>query len=182
MKAHIFILTTLALLIFSACKKDPCDGVSCKNGGDCVNGECSCPTGFTGPDCGTRIVPSSITVRQIVVNDFPLVDASGGAWDLSSGADLYVRVDQGGNYVGQTTAYPNTVATPVAYTDEFILVKSAESVCFSLYDYDDFDSDDFIGGVCFDPFDSSNTGFPATLPLTCGTCNAAIEISLDYDF
>lgn len=32
---------------------DPCGEVSCFNGGSCDDGECSCPDGFTGSDCGT---------------------------------------------------------------------------------------------------------------------------------
>lgn len=183
MKTSIFsVLSILTLLLFAACKKDPCDGISCKNGGDCVNGECSCPVGFTGPDCGTRIVPSSITIRNIAVTDFPLTDNSGGAWDLSSGGDIYVRVEQGGILIGETITLSDVITTPVSYQTNFILIKSPESVCLRLFDYDSFDSDDFIGGVCFDPFDSSNTGFPETINLTCATCNASFEIGVDYDF
>lgn len=56
MKKSIFVL--VILLSFLNCKKkDICDGVTCLNGGTCVNGLCDCPTGFTGPNCATVVQP-----------------------------------------------------------------------------------------------------------------------------
>ncbi len=54
----IFLLIFMALstsVMFNACKDDnPCDGVDCKNGGICNNGNCACLTGYEGTDCGTE--------------------------------------------------------------------------------------------------------------------------------
>lgn len=36
---------------------DPCDTITCLNGGTCVDGECLCPNGFTGERCETAIDP-----------------------------------------------------------------------------------------------------------------------------
>jgi len=30
---------------------DPCDDVACQNGGTCIEGDCSCPSGFSGTTC-----------------------------------------------------------------------------------------------------------------------------------
>ena len=48
-----FCLGIFGLIIYSACKKNNCGNNSCKNGGTCINDTCSCPTGYTGSDCGT---------------------------------------------------------------------------------------------------------------------------------
>lgn len=53
------LLTTIYLLLafafittnLTSCKKDPCDGKYCSNGGYCNNGNCVCPYGFTGTNC-----------------------------------------------------------------------------------------------------------------------------------
>lgn len=38
-------------LVFFSCAKDPCEEVSCQNGGNCIDGICECPDGFEGPFC-----------------------------------------------------------------------------------------------------------------------------------
>jgi len=49
------IMAALCVAIcFTSCKDD-CEDVNCFNGGACVEGDCECPTGFTGSDCGTQI-------------------------------------------------------------------------------------------------------------------------------
>ena len=55
-------IKTLILLAFmtigssaliTSCKDDPCDDVDCLNGGTCFDGNCSCPDGYEGVNCGT---------------------------------------------------------------------------------------------------------------------------------
>jgi len=45
------VLSTLSITIYNSCKKDPCNGVSCSNGGVCVGGKCNCPSGYSGTSC-----------------------------------------------------------------------------------------------------------------------------------
>ena len=54
----IIILCCLlaAICTLSGCKKDPCDGVVCLNGGACDgDGNCICPSGYTGEHCETNV-------------------------------------------------------------------------------------------------------------------------------
>lgn len=58
MKTFKYILiTTLCFLGLSgavfvtSCEVDPCSELSCKNGGNCINGLCSCPAGYEGAEC-----------------------------------------------------------------------------------------------------------------------------------
>lgn len=40
------------MLTFNACNQpQSCDDVNCLNGGVCVDGDCECPEGFSGPNC-----------------------------------------------------------------------------------------------------------------------------------
>ncbi|MFM1876913.1 MAG: hypothetical protein RL266_2650 [Bacteroidota bacterium] len=40
------------LATFQSCNQEnTCDEVNCLNGGECVNGDCQCPDGFSGPNC-----------------------------------------------------------------------------------------------------------------------------------
>jgi len=44
-----FAISTIVL--YSACTVDPCIDLKCANGGACINGYCSCPTGYEGAQC-----------------------------------------------------------------------------------------------------------------------------------
>lgn len=59
MKTLLKFLFTLAVIlgvVSTGCKKevDPCENVSCLNGGTCNNGNCACSEGYEGSTCGTE--------------------------------------------------------------------------------------------------------------------------------
>lgn len=60
-KIKLVLLTTIVTLtafittIYVSCKKDPCSGISCLNGGTCSSGSCKCPSTYTGLHCETLI-------------------------------------------------------------------------------------------------------------------------------
>ncbi|MEN9347482.1 MAG: hypothetical protein RLZZ77_993 [Bacteroidota bacterium] len=50
------LVVALSSTVLTSCKEDdPCEGVSCLNGGTCVDGNCDCDAGFEGTDCGTQM-------------------------------------------------------------------------------------------------------------------------------
>ncbi|MEO8066468.1 MAG: calcium-binding EGF-like domain-containing protein [Flavobacteriales bacterium] len=52
---HLPLAVLAIALSITGCKKDdPCDSVTCYNGGTCSDGTCSCGTGYQGTDCGTE--------------------------------------------------------------------------------------------------------------------------------
>ncbi len=65
---------------------NPCDNVSCLNGGICVDGTCNCPDGFTGEDCSTEVTPTPLNAcdNESTFNyhgvDYNLVDINGFCW------------------------------------------------------------------------------------------------------
>lgn len=50
--------SALVAILYSSCTKvqDTCKGTICQNSGACINGTCSCPTGYTGQFCEQSII------------------------------------------------------------------------------------------------------------------------------
>ena len=63
-----FVLLAIAMIVgsflFHSCKKDPCANTQCLNGGICTDGTCSCPTGYSGPNCATKDPCLGVTCRN----------------------------------------------------------------------------------------------------------------------
>ena len=60
MKLHLSLLVLLILFFNSSCNNDPidpCEGITCLNGGVCDDGTCHCPDGYYGTNCETKIDP-----------------------------------------------------------------------------------------------------------------------------
>ena len=59
---RITLLTTVLFfacgitILYTACEKDPCNNVTCYNGGSCGNGVCHCPTGYENTGCQDKAV------------------------------------------------------------------------------------------------------------------------------
>lgn len=51
--ALITIVAFGSTLYYAGCKPEKCGTVVCQNGAGCYNGACLCPTGYSGPSCGT---------------------------------------------------------------------------------------------------------------------------------
>lgn len=70
----VFSLTvaSIATITLSGCKKDdPCEGVTCSNGGTCNNGSCSCAAGYEGSTCGTEVRSKFIASYSVQENCSP---------------------------------------------------------------------------------------------------------------
>jgi hypothetical protein len=51
--ATILTVGAFSTVLYTSCNKDACKDVVCQNGGTCVNGTCSCATGYEGTNCET---------------------------------------------------------------------------------------------------------------------------------
>ncbi len=77
--AGVFTLGAFALTTYTSCSKsdkNPCENVTCQNGGTCVNGSCNCPDGYEGNNCQTA---SSAKFKGFyaATDDCPLGDREG---------------------------------------------------------------------------------------------------------
>jgi hypothetical protein len=179
------ILFLFVVVCAVSCKKDevpsPCDGISCVNGGTCVNGECDCPEGYTGPDCSDQQTPSAIKIEEIRCTSFPATDGGAG-WDLTSAAEIYVTLERNGNTFYESGYYENanpSLTYTFTPTGNLNMTSPLDSYNIRLYDFDDFDADDFMGGISFTPYSSTN-GFPETINVQFGDLSFELDVTYIY--
>ncbi len=184
---ELFVLTIfVSIFSLNSCDKDepvpnPCENVTCLNGGVCVNGDCDCADGYSGPSCGDQITPTSIRVSKIDVTRFPATESSGGGWDLTSGPDIYVELFKGSTSVWMSSIYyENASQTTYSFniSPTYDITSPNEQYTVRLYDYDSSDADDFMGGIIFYPYSNDN-GFPSTLSIDGGG-DVAFKLYFSY--
>lgn len=181
-KKALFLL--LAFFALMGCK-DKCESTICNNGAICEDGKCICPTGYTGPACEQRLVPTSISIKSISVNNYPLTTSMGESWDSDGDADLYLVLSRYWDPIESNTeeTINDAVNLPVTWnTPSFIIPRIIDFYCIELYDKDELDEDELIGGMCFEPFKESNTGFPETIDLVDFDSTLSFRLSVEYSF
>lgn len=159
--------------LFSSCGQDdpdPCEGIICINGGTCANGECNCPEGYTGSDCSQQDTPDKIRISRIDITRFPATD-NGAGWDLTSGPDIYPELSIGSVTLYSASNFYQNADPSDNYTFDLSPAVDMEDpndqYTIRLFDYDDFDPDDLMGGINFTPYSSDNE-FPSEIDLDAG--------------
>lgn len=149
---------------------DDCFNVTCLNGGTCVNGICNCPDGYSGSDCSQQVTPDRIRITKIDITRFPAT-YNGAGWDLSSGPDIYPELSKGSTTLYSASNFFQNADPSNDYSFDLVpaidMNEPNDQYSIRLFDYDDFDADDFMGGIIFTPY-SSNNGFPSTINLDAG--------------
>lgn len=156
---------------------DPCENIICLNGGDCINGLCDCATGYIGPNCGTAQVLNKVRIISITVTDFPSTSSNGAGWDLTSGPDIYPKILYNGVEIYDHPSFHQNANPDNNYTFEinFTLNNMSGEYSIILYDYDDFDPDDWMGGYIFTPSEAS-AGFPPVWNMIQGDVDFGVQV------
>lgn len=186
MKKRILLFLLALAVGFTSCKDDdPCGGISCLNGGTCANGACNCPTGFEGSDCSQQTTPARIHLTSIRVLQFPPLKANGDSWDLFDGADVYVSLALSGNEIANNrSAFIEDAALPPlswSLSTAFVLDEPTNQYSLGIFDKDDFGTDEFMSGINFTPYYSTNH-FPEKDTISCSNCPVVFEVTYNYDF
>lgn len=175
MRAFIAMMIIVALM-GCAKEKDPCEGVTCENGGICADGSCNCIGLWMGPNCSQQITPLLLSTFGVQITKLPSTDAGGAGWDLTSGPDVYVVVKQNGNVLLSTSDNWAQNATPgITWNEGFSTNFPLNPITVELWDYDDFDSDDYMGAIQGTIYSSSNK-FPEFVTMDCSGCNIAVKL------
>jgi hypothetical protein len=157
---------------------DPCFSSTCMNGGTCQAGTCVCPQGYTSSNCSQQVTPSKITITNVRVTKFP-----SGNWDTGDGPDIFPELwlNSGSQvWSDPNTNYQNANSNQAyAFTPNpnIILTLVTSQYTLSLWDYDGPASNQYMGGITFNPYSGTN-GFPATLTIDNGSI--AFELALSY--
>lgn len=198
------ILLSIAIIMFGCSKDDtptstPCVPITCLNGGvSTPNCGCTCPQGFTGSNCGTQMLPTTIKITKIKVKYFSNYD-NGSTWDISLPTainalpDIYVTLQNSNNVElynspnyfenvlsNGTNTWDFTPATPISIPFTYF-----NSLKIRLYDYDGAVSnfndgvDDLMASSIFNIYNSTG-GFPTTLNLLDSTTPIGYELTLQY--
>lgn len=165
MKNLFTLLTVLfSLSFYTSCSNDPCDDIDCLNDGYCANGACVCPDGYDGADCSQEVVPRKITLTQIDVEGFPVMDfLRSKPWDSTGLPDLSIHIAD--DKVDSFYQYPyfipeaslvekHSIKLDVNFTDvndEYVifLIDDDTDVLISDNIYAKFDT---IDGILFNPY------------------------------
>lgn len=156
------VITISVVLLFFSCEKqndeesnvsvnDPCQYVTCFNGGECVDGDCWCLDGYSGPYCSEIVKPIKMRVSQVQLSSYDVVTSSGGAWDDSflggsSGPDIYIKLYKGSSLLFTSGNSYNSTGSTITYTNGLpIDIDYVESIhTLKFYDKDDIDDSDFL--------------------------------------
>ena len=202
MKKIIVLLFVLVLNL--NCSSDASAPVACtpipclNNGISNANCGCDCPEGYTGTNCSTQMLPTTIKITNIKVKYFPNLD-NGNYWDVSvpvaanASPDIYVTLENSNNLelFNSPTYFENvlsdgtstwnfTPSTPISVS--FIYFNSLK---IKLYDFDGAVSnfndgiDDIMASSSFNIY-SATGGFPAKVTLLDSSTPIGYELTLQY--
>lgn len=113
------LVVALSSTVLTSCKEDdPCEGVSCLNGGTCANGTCDCDAGFEGSDCGTQMRTKFIAAYSVTESctsgnfsyDISIVTSASGVSNVIINNFGGYGITATGTVNGKTLTIPNATA------------------------------------------------------------------------
>lgn len=164
-----------------------CQDFGCMNGGLCVGDSCLCADGWEGVDCSIEVFPSSVTILDVDVLDFPAYQNGSQAWDINgSAADIFLVIRNSDSVVlwESDTYYPD--ADPSAglyfpFNDINLQTSPSYPREFVLFNYDEiFTGEEFMGGLVTLLYEPGG-GFPTVIEKE-STTGYRFRIFLSYDW
>ncbi|MBL6963541.1 MAG: calcium-binding EGF-like domain-containing protein [Bacteroidetes bacterium] len=186
----LIIVSGLIFLTFQNCKDgnnaDPCEGVTCLNGGNCVDGFCICPEGYTGTSCELQVTPQEILIKKFEINEYPATNG-GNSWDTHDGPDMYIKVMQGTSLIYR---FHKTIINAVDGNIYSMIPLPAQKPSLNpdlYYTLELWDDDSEQGTndqkiqttIKFKPYESNNH-FPDTINVKSYLWDMDISLYLEY--
>ncbi len=131
--------------------------------------------------------PTKLKMTKIILTSFPVTEPDGGGWDNNNGPDLMFKIsdDDGANYYESGIISDATISSlPVSFTNGLPLTFNNLDYKFTitLYDYDDLNANDWMGGYFFTPSNSipTNGSYPETISFSSETSEVAFTINVEW--
>lgn len=132
----------------------------------------------------TPTIPNytNFKITSIQVNNMPMVNSDGASWDLFDGPDVKFNIE---DYYEQilyngSTKFDDLTSSSLPIKWELItsypVTNFDLNYFISLYDYDDFDSNDKIGYVGIN-FNQHKSGYPTS--ITKVSADGSISITIN---
>lgn len=127
--------------------------------------------------------PETMTINKIEVTRFPFTDG-GVSWDVLGDADIFPIISLDGTTLWESSKHiknadPNSDHTfhPSPVIE---LTRPTRQYTIWLYDYDDFDANDYMGDIDFIPYQAGE-GYPSVLTLDAGA-GVAFKLHVSYSW
>ena len=150
---------------------------------------------FTGCSKDTEVSKTytRVGISKLTIVNYPQVNENGEDWDSSlSGVypDIYFQLVKTGTEEALYTLPTSSrledlrvVDLPRSWADPnggtfYVLGDLNQSIYVDLYDYDSFDSNDFVGSVTVDfgDYTSGSSKYPSTITKTSGSVSIKLEL------
>lgn len=189
------LLLILFISSFIACaKKDPCEDITCINGGICETGTCKCPVGYEGTTCEKESLPKAIKVTAIKFLKIPAKKSDGSNWDTdNTNPDVQpaLYTIKSDNKTLDAAIWTSNLVVFSARTDGtatmstilpvFKITSFDKLLAMAIFD-DDNGTREFMGATSFSVTASSIAGRPSVVKIDCATCTSAFELTVEYEF
>jgi len=128
--------------------------------------------------------PKAMAITGIDVLQYPMSKSSGSGWDLTTGPDIFVSITQGTSVSSSddvTGYHLNATGGALSYTlsNPYTINSLSSSWSIGIFDADDFDPDDYMGGIVFTPEDYKS-GLPSSFSLSVGDVQFRLHVTWNF--
>ncbi len=126
----------------------------------------------------------ALSITKIELLAYPIAQPDGSGWDFSTGPDIFLVVSSGSTVSASdqvTSIATNATGAARAFTLSTPKTISTLDNTWSVgaFDADDFDSDDYMGGISFVP-SFYQDDLPETILLTVGQMQFRLHVTWNF--